>query len=296
MNARIFSALFFILSVCVWPATAQKTTAAPKTVSAGIVNSKALDLPKPEYPAAAQAIRAKGEVKVQVTIDEKGNVVSAEAVSGHPLLRAASEKAAQAAKFSPTLLSGKPVKVTGVIIYNFVEPSPRPNYEEELRTIALGVLLTAHEEMEITDKDLEEMFGQFPAYYPEIKPLSPAKGAFPQRRTALINEAVSALRSGLSGSQAWQFELGENLGALVVKLRKYEKSDLKDTVDAAALRADLDKIRRLTDAAPADIQVEVLEKIKDLGNAAGTETLGGEELLAVVAIKLIKLINTVSPD
>jgi len=41
-------------------------------------------------------------------------------VSGHPLLRGAAEQAARGARFSPTLLSGQPVKVSGVITYNFV--------------------------------------------------------------------------------------------------------------------------------------------------------------------------------
>jgi protein TonB len=59
-------------------------------------------------------------VVVQVLIDENGNVVSAHAVSGHPLLQAAAVGAARSAKFSPTKLSGQPVKVTGVIQYNFV--------------------------------------------------------------------------------------------------------------------------------------------------------------------------------
>jgi protein TonB len=57
---------------------------------------------------------------VQVTIDESGNVISASAVSGHPLLRASAVDAARASKFSPTMLSGQAVKVTGVIVYNFV--------------------------------------------------------------------------------------------------------------------------------------------------------------------------------
>lgn len=59
---------------------------------------------------------------VQVLIDERGNVVSATAVSGHPLLRAAAVSAARSARFSPTMLSGQPVKVSGVITYNFVAP------------------------------------------------------------------------------------------------------------------------------------------------------------------------------
>ncbi len=91
----------------------------PKTISGGVLNGKATSLPKPGYPPAAKAIRASGAVSVQVLIDESGRVVSASAVSGHPLLRAAAVSAAQGARFSPTLLSGQPVKVSGVITYNF---------------------------------------------------------------------------------------------------------------------------------------------------------------------------------
>lgn len=97
-----------------------KSPAAPKTISGGMLNAKAISLPRPPYPPAARAVRASGSVSVQVLIDESGNVVSATAVSGHPLLRAAAASAARGAKFSPTLLSGQPVKVSGVITYNFV--------------------------------------------------------------------------------------------------------------------------------------------------------------------------------
>jgi len=91
----------------------------PKTVSGGVVNGKAVNLVKPPYPPAARAVRASGAVNVQVTIDENGNVISASAVSGHALLRSAATAAARQSKFSPTLLSGQKVKVTGVIVYNF---------------------------------------------------------------------------------------------------------------------------------------------------------------------------------
>ena len=91
-----------------------------KPISKGVVNGSAINLPKPPYPAAARAVRASGAVNVQVLIDENGGVVSANAVSGHPLLRQAAEQAARGARFKPTLLSGQPVKVNGVIVYNFV--------------------------------------------------------------------------------------------------------------------------------------------------------------------------------
>ncbi len=109
-----------------YPTPTPRQTATPnnspgnKTVSGGVLNGKAIDLPKPSYPAAAKAVKAAGMVTVQATVDENGNVVSANAVSGHPLLRQAAEEAAHQAKFAPTLLSGKAVKISGVIVYNFV--------------------------------------------------------------------------------------------------------------------------------------------------------------------------------
>lgn len=96
-----------------------KTSTAVKTISSGVLNEKAISLPKPTYPPVARAAKASGNVVVQVTVDENGNVISAQAVSGHPLLQAAAVAAARSAKFSPTKLSGQPVKVTGVITYNF---------------------------------------------------------------------------------------------------------------------------------------------------------------------------------
>lgn len=100
-------------------ATVTANSNAIKMVSGGVVNGKAISLPKPDYPPAAAAVGASGAVNVEVVIDEAGNVESAKAVSGHPLLRAAAETAAQGAKFSPTTLQGQAVKVKGVVVYNF---------------------------------------------------------------------------------------------------------------------------------------------------------------------------------
>jgi TonB family protein len=88
-------------------------------ISGGVLNGKAISLPVPEYPAIAAQAGATGTVVVQVTIDETGSVISARAVSGHPLLQSSAVAAAQQARFSPTSLMGEPVKVTGVITYNF---------------------------------------------------------------------------------------------------------------------------------------------------------------------------------
>lgn len=92
----------------------------PGSISGGVLNGKAIELPKPIYPPIARQAHASGTVVVQVIIDETGNVISAQAVSGHPLLQLVCVGAARNAKFSPTKLAGQPVKVTGVITYNFI--------------------------------------------------------------------------------------------------------------------------------------------------------------------------------
>ncbi|HLR06773.1 MAG TPA: TonB family protein, partial [Pyrinomonadaceae bacterium] len=90
-----------------------------RAINGGVLNGKATDMPIPEYPAIARAAHASGAVTVEITIDESGAVVAAHAVSGHPLLQAAAVNAARQATFTPTRLSGEPVKVTGVLVYNF---------------------------------------------------------------------------------------------------------------------------------------------------------------------------------
>ncbi len=94
------------------------TTFTPVTGS--VINGRAISMPKPAYPDEARAARVSGTVTVSVVIDQKGNVIRACAMQGPSLLMRASEVAAYNAVFTPTKLNGQPVKVTGVINYNFV--------------------------------------------------------------------------------------------------------------------------------------------------------------------------------
>jgi TonB family protein len=90
------------------------------SITGGVLNGRALHLAQPTYPAIARQAHVSGTVLVQVLIDESGNVVSARAIEGHPLLQGVSVAAARESKFSPTKLCGEPVRVNGVIQYNFV--------------------------------------------------------------------------------------------------------------------------------------------------------------------------------
>ncbi len=103
------------------PKPTAEATPIPKkiSVSGGVLQGSAIRKVQPPYPPIAKAARAAGAVQVQVTIGEDGRVIDAAVVSGHPLLRDAALQAARQWIFKPTELSGVPVKVQGVLTFNF---------------------------------------------------------------------------------------------------------------------------------------------------------------------------------
>lgn len=91
----------------------------PRRVSGGVLKGNAIRKPAPVYPAIARSARVQGSVQIEVVIDETGSVVEARIVNGHPLLRQSALDAARQWKFRPTLLSGQPIKITGILVFNF---------------------------------------------------------------------------------------------------------------------------------------------------------------------------------
>ena len=102
------------------PPPAPEPPKPPRVVSKGVITGLATYLPKPAYTQMAKQVRAQGSISVQVLIDETGRVVSAKALGGSPFLTVEAQKAAMQARFSPTMLGNQPVKVSGIITYNFV--------------------------------------------------------------------------------------------------------------------------------------------------------------------------------
>ena len=90
-----------------------------RPISGGVLNGRAVSLPTPAYPDAARRMQTVGTVVVEVVIDVNGRVISAKATSGPTVLREAAERAALQARFTPALLTGQPVKMSGTINYNF---------------------------------------------------------------------------------------------------------------------------------------------------------------------------------
>jgi TonB family protein len=92
----------------------------PPVLQKKIINGEALSLPKPPYPPTAKRLGIQGTVNVQVLVDETGRVISAKVVAGNPALARAAQQAALNARFSPTKIGEQAMKVSGVIVYNFV--------------------------------------------------------------------------------------------------------------------------------------------------------------------------------
>ncbi|HEX4948460.1 MAG TPA: energy transducer TonB [Blastocatellia bacterium] len=134
-----------------------ETNAAPGTqrVSGGVLQGNAIRKVQPPYPAVAKAAGAEGAVQVAVTVNENGEVTSTEAVTGHPLLKEAATEAARQWKFKQTELNGQPVKVQGVLTFNFTlegGASKEAREKAELKAVA-----GERAALEIRGKMLEEM-------------------------------------------------------------------------------------------------------------------------------------------
>ena len=195
--------ILFLAAAFVLSGTIYAQTDAPKQISGGVLNGKATSLPKPAYPAAANAVNAEGAVSVQVLIDEQGNVISASAVSGHPLLRPAAVEAAEQATFSPTRLSGNPVKVSGVIVYNFVGTLTPGMFGYELayaeragkfaeNTFAKSLAARLPAAMSLEKETLESLTYETPEPAPAAAPAGEAKPRDPNQFTVKGDTNYSA--------------------------------------------------------------------------------------------------------
>lgn len=88
-----------------------------KCIEKGVVNKSAIYLPKPVYP---KSCRCAGNAVIQIVVDLNGNVISARAISGHPLLQISALESARKAKFPPTLVNGgKQFYVKAILVYKF---------------------------------------------------------------------------------------------------------------------------------------------------------------------------------
>lgn len=175
-----------------------------KTISAGVVNGRAINLVKPEFPPSAKAVNVYGMVSVNVLIDENGKVIEAQAVKGHLFLQPSAIKAAFESTFEPIFLSGTAVRVRGVIVYNFI--LNRWNWLE------VGYTLTQNSTY-YTIKTLP-MLLPFD-FQDEIQLLNQLPNVN-ESQTQTIETVVASIKSkiGNDAKDLWLFEVGIALGEM----------------------------------------------------------------------------------
>ncbi len=230
-----------------------------KLISGGVLNGKATSLLRPAYPAAAKAVRAGGAVTVQIVIDEEGNVVSASATSGHPLLRQASEKAALGAKFSPTTLSGTPVRVTGLLVYNFVA---------SVEWLSIGKHLASNETYKFTSAS-RELPSNFAPEKQRIQKMAE------EQSTSDIEAVISLIEIKLNDEQLnlWEFQIGTTIGRI-----------LADPTNSDSIRTNLSKLRQIVDFPPTSVSTERVEKMKLLSNFSNSSRLSSKDLQTIIEL------------
>ena len=265
-----------------------ETTGGGRAISGGVVNGKAQHLAVPAYPAAARAVKAEGAVNVQVVIDENGDVVSASSISGHPLLRAAAEKAARESKFSQTLLQGQPVKVTGIIVYNFIGATN----EEKLAIMGLGAFLSIYGSTKQMEEISKEDISDTPQFSAELLPLTQfPKDLSREKRIETVRKTASVIENKVSGADAWQFAFGKSFGKLILEIMKGEKS-----FNETQIKTDLLEMKNLLYTVPSDFPPDVLGKFKELTNFADVPNLGSDENKSRFSELLFETLNVISPD
>lgn len=289
--------LFFLILSCGLTVASGQQTPAPKpptkTIDGGVVTGKATSLPKPEYPVAALAVRAGGTVFVQVTIDESGRVISASAVSGHPLLRAAAESAAWQATFKPTLLSGEPVKVTGVITYNFIGGEPKLAWAN----LALFLTMTAKDKWRPDAEALinsysRSVIAKFPKEKEMLVGLLKTQG---ENRAEVIDEIFASLESKLSDAQNWQLKFGKAFGEASIECRN-QIMNAGYPLDENKLRENLREIGRLANSAPSEVPAEIVSTLRGIADYAEKPDIKSPENLVGLMQSMTEFIKAAASE
>jgi len=291
MRNKFFFILILVLSFALTNALAQ-TPAQTKSISGGVLNGKATSLAKPSFPAAARAVGASGAVNVQVVIDENGDIVSATAISGHPLLQQAAVQAARASKFSPTTLEGQPVRVSGVIVYNFISPMTLTQIGYELSLAEKSLSLKRFQVNSIGGslpknwEDEKEDLKKLDSYLNTkntkgISSSPPALAKVPTEKSSPTIRTVIGISGGISGQSytldtesieiikqlqskienrlssdekiLWSFKLGNVLGKLKAEIENSEET-----------QASISKLNELSQNAPSGISGSILSKVKEI--------------------------------
>lgn len=256
----------------------------------GTVKTKAVYLPKPLYPDAARRSGAEGTVRVQISIDEEGNVTNAAALSGNLLLTEVAEGAARRSKFRILRdTNGQAIKAAGVMVYSFEIKKAgwsKIGYDLNLlkqmpvSMISIPAISKAIDPQWTTEKELFAKLEEirqgspdpperpFPVFvssgvskYPnEIAVQSKTMVVtLPQQATAdqaaIVQNLISGLRGRLANDElsSWQFDLGLNLGDAFQRYR-----DPRQRGEAARI------VTEFIESRPKSTSAEMLEALQSL--------------------------------
>jgi hypothetical protein len=278
MLKKYFICFLFIFSLNLCAIVAQESAKpkVPRQINGGTVNSKAIELPKPVYPAEAKTANISGEVKVEVVIDQEGNVRTANAISGPLELRTVSENAALNAKFSPTKLSGQPIEVKGIIVYNFIPVPLPPEWFHAGVTIAMMQREGFRNEQ--AETLFKQLFSLLPGDYLEEKAKLVSLPKEAEERSKALTDVTNSLSKKLKANDAWGFELGRSLGEVMYQAKNF-RDNPNYQVDEDLLRTNLLKLRDLRTSAPISMSPEFLEKMRILGEDANIINITDKQFL-----------------
>lgn len=259
---RIIVLSFTALAILTLTTFAQTEHPRPRSISGGVLNDRAIERIDPEYPEIAKESGAEGDVVIEVRISENGDVISAEGISGPPLLIPAAVEAATRTRFRPLEFEGRPIVTTGVIRYNFVYK--RVNWHGFAKAISATY---AYDNLE-----LRPVAEYLTAEYETEKQQLLALDRDPRiERHRVIKSVMSAIRARLQGRNLWYYDLGVALTDVMLPLRTHE-------VDRQKLKAALAGLNMLQAAIPEDVSPRDIEGVRILTEFRIGETQSSEEL------------------
>ena len=286
-----------IILFCVCAGSAQTPQASEKPLPRWLlleVNSKATKLIKPAYPKAAAEAQVSGRVEVKVSIDEKGNVTEAKAVSGASLLREAAEAAARQCQFEPTVREGKTVKAVGWLVYYLPDASIAAEFKKKMEMLQLGMQINS-EVMPIAFLSgrgwMDTVDDLSPAIRKEVEALDSVKNAPPDKMySVFVGEISSRVERKIAAAQLWHFLLGKKLGRLIAEYMRQAQANPRTDANFKII---LKEIKEQLNNAPADLPYWMSRHFSQLTGLAEKSEITSEADIKLLEEKLFQVLDDI---
>jgi hypothetical protein len=297
LNKKIILA---VILFCACAVNAQTPEISPKSVSPPLpwllfeVNSIATKLIKPAYPKAAADANISGRVEIKVSIDEKGNITEAKAVSGAPLLREVSEAAARQCQFGLTVREGKTVKVVGWLVYYLPDASIAAEFKKKMEMLQLGMQINS-EVMPIAFLSgrgwMDTVDAMDPAILKEVKALDVFKNAPPGKMYSVFSGEVSnRVERKIAATQMWHFLLGKKLGKLIAEYMRQAQANPRTD---ANFKSALKEIKEQLKSAPADLPYWMSWHLTQVTELSEKKELTSDENLKLLEDRTLQILDDI---